>query len=188
MAQMIRHFGGLGEPVVDTLLEQCAYTHKSNITPLARNNDCPCEHVRWRRCSLPGPLSNYTPRELVRTALGLPATAAGVSLTLDRLHFCEVAICTDCGAQQALGRLVGRFRGIAKCTACGGSLDASPFNTHRPVPLPVLAAHLDRPLQDFADQPPEAAVVRAPNAAVLCRCAAAGDPVTPLARKGKTCK
>lgn len=173
--QMLRYLGGLGPPVVDTCLEICGYTHHTAITRLTRNNNCPCEHRRFERCRLPRPVASFTPRELVETALGSSQTLVGVSLTIDRLQFCEAGVCTNCSRRQPVERFVGSLRGIDKCSECGASVDGLPFNTHRPTPLAVLASQLDSPLDGFTDKAPEAAVVRGPNVSAICEYSGAGN-------------
>jgi molybdopterin/thiamine biosynthesis adenylyltransferase len=168
MTQMIRHLGGIGVPVVDTLLEWCGYTHATKITALKKNIHCPCEHRRWNRYQTQRALSTYTPLELANIALGHVRSEDGVSLTIDRLQFCEVGVCTHCAARQPVEKFVARLLGAGTCPVCGGAVDGLPFHTHRPVPLAVLGKSADRPLRELLERMPNSVIVRGPNTAVLC--------------------
>jgi hypothetical protein len=175
MMQVLRHLGGLGAPVADTLLEYCGYTHRTAISPLKRNYQCTLEHVRWQRCQMQRELANYTPCELANTALGPVRTADGISLTIERLQFCEAGVCTQCGARQTVERFIATLRGAGKCAVCGAAMDGLPFYTHRPTPLAVLGKWADRPLHKVVGRSPESIVVRGPNAAVLCEFSSPND-------------
>jgi molybdopterin/thiamine biosynthesis adenylyltransferase len=178
MMQLLRFLGGLGRSVADTHLEYCGYTHRTCISPLTRNDHCPCEHAQWARCRLPRPARSYSPRELSQIALGDPATLAGVSMTIDGLQFCESGICAQCGASQPVGRFIRSFRGLARCAHCSGMIDALPFCTHRPAPLTVLGECLDRRLEELVDEPPESVIVRGPHRTAWC-----GSSVQPKPHK-----
>jgi molybdopterin/thiamine biosynthesis adenylyltransferase len=168
MVQVIRFLEDLGQPVVNTLLEYCGYTHRTAISPLKRNEDCPCEHRCWTRCETTREIAAYTPRELAKVALGTIGSLTGISLTFPDLQFCTAGICTGCRSNQPIEKFVGALRGSGKCAVCGGSVDGLPFYAHRPTPLSALGERIDRPLHEIVDGSPEAVVVRGPQAAVLC--------------------
>lgn len=145
--QALKHLFGLGSPPADSVLEFCAHTGKTTISPLRRNPECPCEHVRFERWPLPGQLAACTPCQLVE-ACGLPGRGigAGVSLAVDGLVFVESGAC-GCSASVPLERFAAPSAGpLGRCPKCGSDVSPAPFFTRPSLGGPLLAAQGDRPL------------------------------------------
>jgi molybdopterin/thiamine biosynthesis adenylyltransferase len=166
LTQLLRFALRLGAPLQDAVLEHCGYTHRTVLSPLKRNADCPCDHAGWERASAPRPLADCTARELARLAgLDGGAGAGGISLAVDDMPFVEWGACAACGQ----GQRVGRFGPAGRCADCGGPVEAQPFYTHRAAPAALLRPVLDRPLRELGAAAARAAVVRGAGRAVLVR-------------------
>jgi len=76
--QLVRLVLGLGVPVSNSIVEYCGYTNATSVSPLRRNPDCRCDHTRFERVRLEGPLGGATVDALVGAA-GL-ASANGLLL------------------------------------------------------------------------------------------------------------
>jgi molybdopterin/thiamine biosynthesis adenylyltransferase len=167
LMQGLRHVAELGQPVADTMLEFCGYTHRSVISPLARHAGCPGPHERWLRKSPPKDLARSTPRELINIATGTREGLGGVSLAVGHHYFAESGKCAACGQQRHIGRFVPTLSAIGPCPACGGQIDGQPFYAHSPVPAEVLGDALDRELGAMVPGAIHAVVVRCPERSVL---------------------
>lgn len=152
LMQLLRLTLGLGAPVDDTLTEYCGYTHRTVVSPLRRNPECPCDHLRWVEVPPPRPLADCSLRDLCG-AVGLPAERT--SVTVAGRTFATEAFCEPCGRTRPLRRFVSVASGGRTCPGCGGRARVSPFHCHRPAPAAVLAPIVDWPLRDLraADAP-----------------------------------
>jgi hypothetical protein len=164
LTQLLRLVLHLGAPPGDSVLEYCGYTHRTALSPLQRNPDCPCDHTAWERAAAPRPLADCTPRELLAAAGLGEADEAGVSLACAS-PFVERGACGECRREQA----VGRFGAPGRCGDCGGAVEAQPFYTHRVAPAALLRPLLDRPLREFGGEGAGSVVVRVAGRAVLVR-------------------
>lgn len=165
MTQLFRLTLGLGVSVEDTLLEYCGYTHKTVISPLKRNPDCPCDHQSWTKAQPPRPLAEMTPRGLCAAA-GMPPEES--SFLLGGLTFLDEMPCGFCGRLSLRRRFVPT-EGDMTCPECRQKLRPSPFHCHRPVPPGVLAPVLDRPLRELSTTEIPWVLVRGSERALLFR-------------------
>ncbi len=163
LTQLLRLALGLGVPPGDAVLEYCGYTHRTALSPLRRNADCPCDHTAWERAAAPRPLADCTPRELVGAAGLEEGEEAGIALAVDGSPFVERGACPECRREQA----VGRFGAPGRCGACGGAVEAQPFYTHRAAPAALWRPLRDRPLRELGAGGAPCVVVRGPGRAVL---------------------
>jgi len=171
--QILRRALGLGEPVDDTLVEYCGFTHKTVVSRLARNPGCPCNHGRWRAVSLRRPLAQSTLRELaVAAGARAPERAA---FTAGDSRFVETGACRR-GHAQPVRRFVAPEQDLGSCPECAAPLSAGAFTSHASVAASRLGALLDRPLRDLADPPPPWILVHDGDASVLLRARATGAP------------
>jgi molybdopterin/thiamine biosynthesis adenylyltransferase len=170
LTQLFRLVLGLGQPVRDTMIEHCGYTHRTAVAPLKRNPDCPCDHTRWHLAAGPRPLARCSLGELAAAA-GL---SDGVSFTVGELSFAELGICEACGDHRPAQRFIPATREAGVCPVCGGRVVGHPFYCHRPVP--AARAVLDRPLGELHAADVPWVLVRSNGRAVLFReCEGAGS-------------
>jgi molybdopterin/thiamine biosynthesis adenylyltransferase len=161
--QFVRHRLGVGEPVGDSLLEYCGYTHRTVLSPLKRNPDCGCEHRRVPWITLHRTLLDCTMRELVREAgLGGEQGMAGISFRVGNRVFRELGSCA-CGQAQPLNRFHAPGEFLGRCSECGSDIRPQPFFSHDPVPASLVSGELDRPLREMTTAPVEYVWVRGPN-------------------------
>jgi molybdopterin/thiamine biosynthesis adenylyltransferase len=158
MMQLLRHALRLGKPVADTMLEYCAYTHRTTITPLARNPRCQREHVAYERVVPPRALADCAPAELVRAA-GLGDAAGAQSLAVDDLRFAETGICQQ-GHTQALRRFAAMSQAAGVCDTCGQPTWAVAYQSQHRVPLAALAGAAECPLRQLGAESPRWAVLQ----------------------------
>ncbi len=163
MTQLLRLLLSLGKPVVDTQLQYCGFTHRTGISPLVRNPNCPCRHVRWNRIGLGDSLHNQTLEMLLHKS-GL-ATSQDVpsTLELDGLEYVESATC--CGKLRTVERFVPHGTAAANCSDCGQAMVAAPFHRHRRVPFHRLPA--SRTLGDLGGREAPAVLIETDHAGWL---------------------
>ena len=145
--QAIRLALRLGSSVENTLLEVCAYTWRSHITPLARNPMCPGAHEKFTVLSAPRHLSDCSPGDLMRAA-GLAASVApSASLTAEGFRWVERGLC-GCSEPRAVNRLVLATQTKAgHCAKCAQPIHAQPFYSHDSIPFRLLEPFRERPLR-----------------------------------------
>lgn len=167
MMQLVRHVLGLGEPVGDTLLDYTAYTHRTVVSKLTKNENCVCNHTRYARALAPRPLADCSLVELISRA-GLPPKAGEpLSITVDDRSFAESGVC-DCGYAGPIGRLVGpNEKRAGRCPECGKALHCERFFLHRPVSTQLLGSALTLPLRETGAGEPEWALIQNSEKALL---------------------
>lgn len=151
VVQLVRHLLGLGKPVVDTELEYNAFTHKTLVTPLARNPVCPSDHAAWRVLRPTRPLASAPLRDLLAAAGA--GGAADATVTVGKLAFAESGRCRA-GHLARLRRFVDPWAAAGSCATCGAPNAPDPFTTHRPAPVALFGPDLDRPLGELCDGAP----------------------------------
>ena len=169
--ELTRRVLGIAGTAASTLVEYNGYSHRTAVSPLARDVDCPADHARWALRPAPRPLADVTPAELFQLAgqaRGTPPET--LSLALEGYRFASAWAC-GCPGGQPLGRFVrqdgpGRAEG-GTCPHCGKPRSPHPFHTHVDVPGGSLRGHLDRTLAWLGAGAPTTALVRAPGGAVL---------------------
>jgi adenylyltransferase/sulfurtransferase len=147
--QAVRLALGIGTAVCDTLLEVCAYTWRSHVTPIARNPKCPCPHERYKLRSAPRTLDACSPGELLRAAglRGSPADSA--SFAAEGFRWVERGLC-GCAESQPVHRFVHNGDALARhCAKCGRPIAPQPFYSHDAIPFGLLAPFRDRSLRSL---------------------------------------
>ncbi len=162
--QLLRGALGLGAPVADTQLEYNGYTHRTVTSPLARDPNCPVEHVIWTPTSASAPLPDCTLAGLLRDA-GFTSSRRSTFL-VDDTRFVAVALCGD-GHTQPVERFVPLAAPVGRCRSCKLDLVAQPLHAHRRAPEEVLRPLLDRPLGQLCSQTPRWVVVQQGERAAL---------------------
>ena len=167
MVQIVRRALGLGEPVADTMVEYCGFNHRTVVSPLKRNPDCPTEHIAYRKVLSPQSVSEFTLRHVAKTAgFGDWAEFGSLSFKIGEFAFCNMWAC-KCSMSRLLERFISPGGSAEECTVCGESIRPLPFYTHYPVPGSAIGAVLDRHLQDLGADSADWAVVCGPNGSVL---------------------
>ena len=166
LVQCVRHALHLGQPVDDTMLQYCGFTHQLRVMPLERNPGCPCEHVALRRIAVPRLLEDCPLGQLSRRAgywAGEAPTAD--SFTVGGFDYVESAIC--CQGSQPVERLVAHGAKTGCCPACSGPLTPQPFFTHPVVPAALVLDRIDAPLRELGAKRVRWVVIRGPLDPVL---------------------
>jgi molybdopterin/thiamine biosynthesis adenylyltransferase len=169
VTQAARHVLGLGQPVGDTLLEYCGYTHATTVSPLARNPRCPCDHTAWKLVTAPACLSDCRLRDLANAA-GLPpkdAAPADLSFRVEDYQFIDSVFC--CGRRHAARRFVAPEDPVMCCVMCGRETRPQEVFSSRWISAASLAELLDEPLQRLGARCPRWVVVKADGRATLLR-------------------
>jgi molybdopterin/thiamine biosynthesis adenylyltransferase len=149
MAQVLRHSLGLGKRVENTILEYCMYTHKSAISPLRRNLDCPCDHTPFVQAMTLEKIPELSLAEISRMAgYHEDADFSGVSLRLGGMQFCEEGSCR-CGQSRPVGQFVHPGKNTICCHLCGEVIHPHPFYTHHNVPATIVRDQWDCRLKDL---------------------------------------
>jgi hypothetical protein len=170
MMLLVRHRLGLGKPVADTLVQYCGYTHATTVAPLARNPDCPCEHIAWRRVSSRRSLDSCSLREAAEMAgLSADGDGRGLAFLVDEFAFAESAWC--CGQSQTIGRFVSPAGDDdiqpTACAICQTPLRPQPYFVHRSVP--ASAVPLEIPLEKLGAKGVRYIAVRRDRDAAIVR-------------------
>jgi molybdopterin/thiamine biosynthesis adenylyltransferase len=174
MMQLLKWALRFGPTPDDTMLEYAGYTHRSTISPLIRDPECPCDHTNFCASESPRPaLEECSPGELIEAA-GFDGATSETLLTVgDDLAFAESAQCV-CGRSVRVGRFVSTAAGpIGRCD-CGGDLQVHRFFAHRPVSASAVEAVRHRPLRDLGAAPVDWVLVRHVDRPVLFRAATEG--------------
>ena len=165
--QVIRLALELGAPVQDTLLEICAYTWRSHVTPIRRNPKCPCAHERYNFLPAPRALSDCTLAELTRAARLASGNGDSYSMTVEGFRWVERGLC-DCAESRPLNRLVRAAAPTAgRCTRCRKAVHPQPFYSHDPIPLSLAARFHDRTLRSLGAADCRGVIVRHGEKSVL---------------------
>ncbi len=171
MVQLVRHWLGLGLPVLDSILEWNGFTHRSTVNPLQRKAGCGGEHTVCRRVPSNHAIGESSIRQLlIAGGAATKKNHAGMSLQLDDLLFCERASC-GCPPSQQSGRFyscgAGGGRAGEVCSTCGQKPVPSPFHCYEMVPLAELKACMDQPLSELGAGNAGWARLRDPEGSVL---------------------
>ncbi len=154
LIEVVRHLLGLGS-LSDRLIEYCGYTHRSVLSPLTRNADCPCEHRR---------LEALEPADPATATLAALADAAHLdpersSVAIEGLRFAARGACEDPGCPSA-GRFHGEDAATPTCAACAGPARPHPLHTWSEAPLARLGAALEAPLATLGVRAPRTLLLR----------------------------
>ena len=165
MTQWTRYALGLGQPVADTLLQYCGYTHRLTQTGLARNEKCRCGHMILERVGLPKTLAECTASELARFAGFENHTLDDCSLTLGELSYVKSAVCR-CD-QHRVERFVTSGETLGHCRACDLPITPQPYYTSRPTPGSDLNSQGNRTLKELGGEAARWAVAHDGHRGVL---------------------
>jgi len=131
---------GLRPAVEDTMLEICAYTWRSLVTPIRRNPKCPCAHARYSLQTAPRTLCDCTLAELKRAARPVvplsSARSRGEEATLllvEGFRWAERGLC-GCAEPRPLDRFVRPGQPAGRCARCRQPLYPQPFYSHDAIP------------------------------------------------------
>ena len=150
----------LGPPVQDTLLEVCAHTWRSHVTPIRRNSKCPCAHERYRILPAPRALSDCTLAELERAARFTSSNGTPRSVTVEGFRWVERSLC-GCAQSRPLNRLVRATKSTAgRCANCRKLIHPQPFYSHDAIPAPLAGQLQDRTLRSLGAADCRGVIVR----------------------------
>lgn len=163
--QLIRFVAGMGKPVCNTVLEYNGYTHRTVISPLVRNPQCPVDHVPWVRASASAFLPDCTPATLIQEA-GFEPDGRTTFLVRD-MQFVALGVC-ERGHEQRIGRFVPLPSGaIERCRDCRAPIQPHPHYAYHAAPEKLLEPHLNRSLGSLCNGLPLWVVVQQGERAVL---------------------
>ncbi len=161
--QVLRATLRLGAPVEDSLLEYCGMTHRSHLSALRRNPDCPCEHRRYELSTARRPLERCSLAELAKQA----GPDELLDFTVGEWRWAERGVC-ECGHEQAVGLFVAPGHELAgHCARCGRPLHCQPFFLHRRIGAACFETIGHRPLHELGAERVDWALVRSGHGGVL---------------------
>jgi molybdopterin/thiamine biosynthesis adenylyltransferase len=164
MSQIIRLALGLGESVLDTMIEFCGYRNSLVTSRLMRRANCPCDHTLFAPMPLPRPLGECSLNCLIAVA-GFKRSS--VTFTLGDFEWVEFGVCA-CAQPGPVRRFVQMGQtDLGRCATCGTPIHAQPFSTRGAVPAHLLEQWMARPLREV--RPVRWVVVRDGNKAALFR-------------------
>lgn len=139
LAQFLRYTLDLGSAVDNTILEFCIYTHKTAISPLKRNPNCPCDHTHYdQACSLHR-ISELSLAEIARFAgYDRKTGLTGISFKLGNINYCEQGFC-KCRQNRSLKRFFPPDKWLGRCSSCSENIFPHPFFTFNHVPATLIA-------------------------------------------------
>jgi hypothetical protein len=143
LAQFLRYTLDLGSAVENTILEFCMYTHKTAISPLKRNPNCPCDHTLYAQaCSL-HKISELSLAEIARFAGYDRKTAlTGASFRIGNINYYQKGFC-NCRQNRSLKRFFPPDKWVGRCSSCSDNIFPHPFYTFKNVPAALIADQLD---------------------------------------------
>ena len=165
--QAIKLALALGAPVKDTLLEVCAHTWRSHVTPIRGNPTCPCSHERFEILAARRALSDCTLGELPSVAGVAKGGGAVASISVEGFRWAERGLC-GCAESSPVNRLVraGESK-LGRCTRCRKTVHAQPFFSHDAIPLSSADHFRDRTLRSLGAANCRGVIIRRDNKAVL---------------------
>jgi molybdopterin/thiamine biosynthesis adenylyltransferase len=172
--QVLRHLVQLGEPVENTLVEYCGFTHRTVVSPLDRNPKCPLDHTTLAQVVMEEPLHRLSLAQVLHRTMGR-AVGSGVVYEVAGLDWIELAAC-GCAQPTPVRRFVPRGQpGLSSCPRCSTGRTPLSFHTYRAIGASVLGSAAEVPLQRLGARPVASVLVRAGDAGVLVR----PKPATP---------
>jgi hypothetical protein len=167
LAQVLRHTLDLGRPVENTFLEFCMFTHKTAISPLKRNPNCPCDHTRFAQASTLQKISDFSLAEIAEIAgFDRDSDLTGVSFRIGNMQFCEQGFCKCC-QNKPLRRFVHPGKRAERCKSCGESISPHPFFTYSNVPASLVSDQLDCRLSDLEVKTEKWVMLRGPRQSLI---------------------
>ena len=167
LAQFLKHRLGLGTPVENTILEFCLYTHKTAISSLNRNPNCPCDHTTYVQASTRREISEFSLAEIVALAgYDRKSGLKGISFKLGDSRYCEQGFC-KCSQNSPLKRFCRPGKIVARCRFCRDPIYPHPFFTFSPVPAALVVDQFDCRLNDLGVEAEKWAMLRGPERSLL---------------------
>lgn len=166
--QILRHLLGLGQPVADTMLEYCGFTHRTVVSPLERNPKCPSEHAVLGQAAVPEPLAGRSLAQAVQAATGIPAPP-DAQFEVAGHDWVEFAGC-GCERPSPVRRFIERGRAdLGRCPRCAAMRVPLQFHTYRAVSAAILGAAIGRPLRKLGVRRADSILLRTGDAGTLIR-------------------
>jgi molybdopterin/thiamine biosynthesis adenylyltransferase len=139
----------LGSADQDTLLEVCAHTWRSIVTPIGRNPNCPCFHERFTVRETPRAIPDCTLTDLIRAARPGASNNPPPTVTVEGHRWIERGLC-GCAQSRPVRRLVPTDSPVAgQCRYCRKPVHPQPFHSHETIPSSVLRSMRDRTLRSL---------------------------------------
>jgi hypothetical protein len=164
--QTIKIALGLRSSVEDTLLEVCAYTWRSMVTPIHRNPACPCIHERLTILRAPRALSDCTPLELCRAARRTRANGETASLEPEGFRWAEQGRC-GCAEPMLLHCFFRPGQHVRRCARCRKLTYPQPFYSHDGMPSACIDRFQHRTLRSLGAKDCRGVIVRQDGRVVL---------------------
>jgi molybdopterin/thiamine biosynthesis adenylyltransferase len=166
--QAIRHFLRLGDPVGNTIIEYCGYTNQIITSPLKRNPDCPCDHIRITVASSHRDLALCTPAGLAR-AFGFSTADKSLTIAVEGSSWLLRGSCCCALPAQRLRLIPCGAKVAGRCPRCRSTIQVMPFHAHRSVPFSLLGKGARKTLGDSAAQAASRVFLRNARRATLIR-------------------
>jgi molybdopterin/thiamine biosynthesis adenylyltransferase len=165
--QLLRMVLQLSPAVEDSVTELSAYQPQVTVSPLRRDTACPCDHTAWDRHAVPGPLGQYSLRQLLElTGLQRAAAPRGRAFIVDQLEFVTHAVC--CESRQLIGRFCVPDAPVGQCLDCRQPLYAQRLFSHRVVSARTLGPRLEEPLRALGAAAARSVVLCGRDRTLLC--------------------
>jgi molybdopterin/thiamine biosynthesis adenylyltransferase len=139
----------LGSPAQDTLLEVCAHTWRSIVTPIRRNPSCPCAHERFAVREAPRAIPDCTMADLIRAARLGASNGATPLVAAEGCRWIERGLC-GCAQSRPVHRLVPSDSPVVgQCRHCRKPVHPQPFHSHEAIPCSVARSLQSRTLRSL---------------------------------------
>jgi len=167
LAQFLRYTLDLGSAVDNTILEFCMYTHKTAVSPLKRNPNCPCDHTRYTRVCTLGKISELSLTEIAGIAgYDRESGLTGISFKLGNMQYCEQGFC-KCRQNRSLKRFIPPGKWLGRCSSCSENIYPHPFFTFNHVPAALVADQMECRLGELGIEAEKWVMLRGPDRSVL---------------------
>jgi molybdopterin/thiamine biosynthesis adenylyltransferase len=166
--ELLRWSLGLGDGQ-DAIVEHCALSRRTVVSPLRPSRRCPVAHAPFRRARAAQTLGELSPRQLLALAHAAPGRVARRSLEVDGWSWASRGLC-ECNVHPPIERFVRRAVAratapVGRCAGCGRALRVHPFHVHERAPGASLAECAERSLAELGAGSARAALVRGPGGA-----------------------
>lgn len=167
--ELLRWALGL-EGSADSIVEYCALSGRSVVSPLAPKRRCLVEHAPWRKVHAARELGELSLRQVFALAHPRsPRRLAPRSLEIDGWRWVASGLC-ECDVHPTVNRFVRQRdadAALAPCARCGRAVRVHPFHEHARAPGVLFAACAERSLAELGASRARAAIVRGSSGAVL---------------------
>jgi molybdopterin/thiamine biosynthesis adenylyltransferase len=157
----------LGPPMHDTLIEVCAHTWRSIVTPIRRNPRCPCTHERFTVRAAPRALAECSLADLKRAAGLASRDRSPAHVTVEGHRWVERGVC-GCASSRPVNRLLRADAAtVGQCRRCRKPVHPQPFYSHDAIPPSLDGPWQVRPLRSLGAPSCRSVIVRRDDKAVL---------------------